>query len=85
MTGYPVQKTGWTINMAFTLNQLAGIESAIATGQLKVFYDGKHVEYRSMSDLLKARTIIRGELIELGLLSDAPQGSRASVTVFGRE
>lgn len=73
--------------MAFTLNQLNAIESAIATGELKVMYDGKEVVYRSMGDLVKARNLVRGELIAAGQLATSPLSNRgpASLAVFGRD
>jgi hypothetical protein len=46
----------------FTEAGLAAIEEAIAGGYLKVKYDDKEVTYRSMSELLKARELIRSRL-----------------------
>lgn len=85
--GYRKQKTGWINDMAFTLNQLNAIEAAIGTGQLKVVYDGKQVEYRSIEELRKARDIIRGELIASGVLSVSKTSNRgpASLAVFSRD
>jgi hypothetical protein len=43
----------------------AGIDalnSAIASGELKVSYAGRNVEYRSIDDLIKARDALRSEL-----------------------
>jgi hypothetical protein len=73
--------------MAFTLNQLAALEAAMGSGELKVKYDGKEVEYRSMSDLLKAREVVRAELIAAGLLTSTAQTNRgpASLAVFTRD
>lgn len=73
--------------MAFTLNQLNAIEAAIASGQLRVMYDGKQVEYRSIADLRQARDIIRGELIASGALSVSKASNRgpASLAVFSRD
>jgi hypothetical protein len=73
--------------MAFTLNQLNAIESAIGSGQLVVEYDGKKVEYRSMNELMKARSVVRGDLIAQGLLSASSQTNRgpASLAVFSRD
>ena len=42
----------------FTQAHLTAIEEAIAGGYLEVRYDDKVVKYQSMSDLLKARTLI---------------------------
>jgi hypothetical protein len=41
--------------MAFTQTQLDAVETAIASGELKVMFDGREVIYRSIDDLLKAR------------------------------
>jgi roadblock/LC7 domain-containing protein len=73
--------------MAFTLNQLNAIENAMASGQLKVVYDGKHVEYRSIDDLIKARNLVRAELIASGVINERPLSNRgpASVAVFSQD
>lgn len=72
--------------MAFTLRQLTAIETAIASGQLRVEYDGKRIEYRNMSDLMTAREVVRGELIASGAIA-APRTNRgpASLAVFSRD
>lgn len=48
--------------MAFTSDDLDAIERAIATGELRVSYADRTVEYRSMDELLKARQLILGSL-----------------------
>jgi roadblock/LC7 domain-containing protein len=55
----------------FTTTQLTAIEAAIASGELRVQYDGKSVEYRSMDELRAARDLIRADLIASGQLTDA--------------
>ncbi len=63
----------------FTVTQLEAIESAIATGELTVSYEGKAVQYRSMDDLMKARDTIKAELIGAGTLTaTTPRRSYAS-------
>lgn len=47
--------------MAFTSENLAAIDRAIASGELRVTVNGRTVEYRSMADLLKARSTIVAE------------------------
>lgn len=65
--------------MAFTTTQLDAIETAIASGELTVKYDGKEVTYRSMEDLRSARDLIRGELVASGALTDTtPRRSYAT-------
>ena len=44
--------------MAFTPQDLAAIDSAIASGELTIRANGREVTYRSLSDLLQARTLI---------------------------
>lgn len=46
----------------FTQEQLDAIEAAIASGTLEVSYSDKRVKYRSMSELLQARNMIRQAL-----------------------
>lgn len=73
--------------MAFTLTQLAALEQAVASGQLRIEYDGKKIEYRNMADLLKARDLVRGELIAAGQLASSPLNNRGpgALTVFSRD
>lgn len=69
--------------MAFTVAQLTAIEDAMASGQLKVTYEGKTVEYRSMADLRIARETIRSDLIAQGLLADTR--TNVSVANFSKD
>lgn len=73
--------------MAFTLGQLHAIEAALASGSLKVSYDGKTVEYRSTDDLIKTRNLIRGDLIATGVLASVASSNRGpgSLAVFSRD
>ncbi|MDG2617744.1 hypothetical protein P7L53_16000 [Thermoleptolyngbya sichuanensis XZ-Cy5] len=48
--------------MAFTAQDLAAVEAAIASGELTVTANGRTVTYRSMSDLLRARDLMKTEL-----------------------
>lgn len=48
--------------MAWSQTDLDVIEAAIASGTLKVKYTDKEVEYRSLTELLKARDLIRQAL-----------------------
>lgn len=55
----------------------AGIDAltaAIASGELKVSYAGRTVEYRSIDDLIRARDVLRGDLGRLS--SNGVQRSR---------
>ena len=66
--------------MAFTQQNLDAIEKAIATGTLSVEYNGKRVTYRSMSDLLKARDVIKAELAN----QTAIRAPRSSIAIYQR-
>lgn len=49
--------------MAFTSQDLAAIEAAIASGELTIrAADGKTVTLRTMDELLKARDVIKGSM-----------------------
>ncbi len=66
--------------MAFTQQNLDAIENAIATGTLSVEYNGKRVTYRSMSDLMRARDVIKADLDK-----QKPNGMpRSSVAIYER-
>ncbi len=54
--------------MGFTATQLDAIEKAIASGELKVAYDGREVVYRSMADLVAARNLIKADLQKSGAI-----------------
>ena len=49
--------------MAFTPQDLAAVDAAIASGELSVrAADGRTVTYRSMADLMRARQTILAEI-----------------------
>lgn len=48
--------------MAFTTQDLAAIDAAIASGELTIRANGREVTYRSLPELLKARETIAGAL-----------------------
>ncbi len=45
-----------------TQAQLDAIDAAIGSGTLRVTYDGKTVEYRSMTELFQAKASIQRQL-----------------------
>ncbi|QRM55138.1 hypothetical protein [Sinorhizobium sp. BG8] len=51
-----------TVQTTWVQADLAAIETAIATGAKRVRFQTHEVEYQSMSDLLKARDLIRASL-----------------------
>lgn len=56
--------------MAYTLTQYNAICAAIGSGEMRVKYDGKEVEFRTIDQLLKAKANIEAELIATGQLAD---------------
>lgn len=48
--------------MAFTADDLAAVEAAIAKGEASVQFADRAVSYRSIEDLLKARALIKTAL-----------------------
>lgn len=64
--------------MAFTQEQLEAVETAIATGELRVSFNGREVTYRSVSDLMAARRVIKDALAAAAAPVGAPTlGGRA--------
>ena len=47
---------------SFTQAQLTALEDAIAQGAKIVKYSDKHVEYRSLDEMLKLRDLMRADL-----------------------
>ena len=71
----------------FTVTQIEAIEKAIASGTLKVRYDGKEIQYQDMASLMNARNVMRDELIANGLLASTGGNARGVATVaeFSRD
>lgn len=53
--------------MAWSTDDLARIEQAIADGVLSVTYSNRQVTYRSLDDMLRVRSMIR---VELGMIDN---------------
>lgn len=64
--------------MAWTSDDLAAIEAAIAVGAKRVRYQTHEVEYQSIPDMLRARDVIKTELMP------SEQPSHAIVARFHR-
>lgn len=64
--------------MAFTQTQLDAIDAAIASGELTVSFGDRSVTYRSMSDLRRARELIKAEMQTAGTLPAVTRTSYAS-------
>lgn len=50
--------------MAYTKAHLDAVERAIARGEKIVRYTDRTVEYRSVDELMRARDLIRSELVQ---------------------
>jgi predicted GTPase len=48
--------------MAYTQSQLEALEQALASGTLRVSYEGRSVEYRSVDELKKAIVEVKAGL-----------------------
>jgi hypothetical protein len=64
--------------MAYSANDLAALETAIATGALRVKQGNEEVQYRSLSEMMAVRRMMQAEL--------TPGSRKASVSypVTGR-
>lgn len=62
--------------MSFCQADLNNLDDMIKRGVLKTTYNGNQVEYRSMSELLSARSLIQSEL-----QAGAPQ-SRSTLAAY---
>jgi hypothetical protein len=69
--------------MSYTATDLDNIERAIASGELVVSIGDKSVTYRSMSELIKARDIIKGELVAANAIPTP--GPRTSYASFSKD
>lgn len=70
--------------MAFTLEQLTAIKSAMASGELEVEFNGKRIKYRSMAELKEAKEIVETELVALGIYTP-PTASLVRTSYARRE
>lgn len=48
--------------MSFSQTQLDALDAAIASGTLRVSYDGKDITYRSLDELMRVRSMVAGGL-----------------------
>jgi hypothetical protein len=55
--------------MAFTTEQLAALERALATGEQRVTFGDRTVEYRSIDELIAAIGVVRRDLAEQAIAS----------------
>ena len=70
--------------MAYTQDQLTGLESALAKGERRVTFGDKTVEYRSVEELRVAMRDVRRGLLEqaaaTGLWPSAPRQIRLNTS-----
>jgi hypothetical protein len=62
--------------VAFVQSDLDAINAAIASGELRVAFKDRSVEYRSLDELLKAKALIAAELAGTNAVSTLPRGRR---------
>lgn len=66
--------------MAWTLQQLTALETAMASGELECKFADKTVKYHSLTEMRDLRDQMRRELIAAGAIS-TPNGPRSSGSV----
>ncbi len=71
--------------MGFALADLSTLDNAIKTGRRKVKYADKEVEYRSMDEMMAARSFIASELERTGQLASSARPSTTSYAAFSRD
>ena len=67
--------------MAYTPEQLAALERALATGEQRVTFGDRTVEYRSVEDLIAAIAVVRQRLQEQAIASGAARRRARRVVV----
>lgn len=60
--------------MAYTVTQYQAVCDAIASGERRVKYDGKEVEFRTMAELMQAKATIEAELVATGQMAAPTAG-----------
>ena len=68
----------------FTLQHLADLEGALASGELEVRRDGRMVRYRSIVELKAAHDLVRASLQAAGLLASSNETPSVMYAEFGR-
>ena len=62
--------------MAWTQSDLDAVEAAIASGELDVQYSDKRTRYRSIAELLEARSVIQRSLTASSATKIVPKQTR---------
>lgn len=68
---------------SFTMEQYNALIGAIAEGALRVKYQDKEVEYRSLTEMLKLKSLMENDLGLGGDGTDNPSGGRRLVGTYG--
>jgi uncharacterized Zn-binding protein involved in type VI secretion len=65
--------------MAFTQNDLTNIDAAIASGEMSVEVNGRKIAYKSVADLMQARSMIAASIASdaMAASSDTRRGAFA--------
>ena len=71
-------------NSGFTLERLQALEQAIAEGALKVKYDNKEVEYRSLDDMMKIREAMRKVLCINKPTTKSALGGKTTIAIHSK-
>ena len=68
-----------------TQAQLNALDAAIASGELIIQYEGKRIEYRSITELMKARRFVADQLSGQSAASPGALDNRISFASFTRD
>ncbi|MDI3259481.1 MAG: hypothetical protein QJR02_07270 [Sinobacteraceae bacterium] len=73
--------------MAFTTDQLAALEAALASGQLEFRFGDRWVKYQTIADLRAAYELVKAQLQSSGALPLTAGSNRgpATLATFSRE
>lgn len=66
----------------FTTAQLTALNTAIASGTLKVRYADKEVTYHSLTEMMGLRALMRGELEASGQITPSSARGKASLLQY---
>jgi len=66
--------------MPFTSTDLANVDAAIASGELAVEVNGKRITYRSVQELMVARSAILNDIATTGGTNAGPRRGAYRVT-----
>ena len=74
-----------TSQPGYTQKDLADLQRSIAEGVLKVKYSDKEIEYRSLTDMLRLESKIKGELgIDTSCANKGLFGGRKKIAIHSK-